>query len=61
MYQEIASLEAGDYTVEWIHKKQTTDNKNTSINVYNGEKTNTSGVHLQLKKDFQQFFFLILH
>lgn len=56
MYQEIASLEAGDYTVSG-YIKQTTDNKNTSINVYNGEKTNTSGSAFTVEKDFQQFSF----
>ena len=55
MYQNIASLEAGDYTVSGYIKE--TNNKQTSINVYNGEIKNTSGSAFTVGKDFQQFSF----
>lgn len=55
MYQEIESLEAGDYTVSG-HIKET-NGKQTSVNVYNGEIKNTSGSAFSVGTNFQQFSF----
>ncbi|MDE6615515.1 MAG: glycosyl hydrolase 53 family protein, partial [Lachnospiraceae bacterium] len=56
MYQEIASLEAGDYTVSG-YIKEDEGGQETSINVYNGEKTNTSENAFEVSDTFQQFSF----
>ncbi|MCI9079118.1 MAG: cellulase family glycosylhydrolase [Lachnospiraceae bacterium] len=56
MYQEIASLEAGNYTVSG-YIKENEGGQETSINVYNGDKTNTSGSAITVGDAFQQFSF----
>ena len=56
LYQEIASLEAGDYTVSG-YIKENEGGQETSLNVYNGEKTNVSGTAITVGDTFQQFSF----
>lgn len=56
MYQEIASLEAGEYNVSG-YIKEDKGGQETSINVYNGEKTNVSGSAVTVGDTFQQFSF----
>ena len=55
MYQEINSLEAGDYTVSGYIKE--TSNKTTTIKTYNGDKTNVSTSEFNVTSSFQQFSF----
>ncbi len=55
MYQEIASLEAGDYTVSGDIKE--TNNKTTTIKLYNGDSTNVSKEEFNVTDSFQHFSF----